>query len=372
MSTNPLLGPNRLKLATFGTNVEGGIALTSAPERLRADWPTSLDVARVADAAGFEAIIPVARWVGYAPGSYYCRETLETYTWAAALAATTRYSAIVSTSHVTLNHPIVAAKQAATIDHISGGRFALNLVCGWHEGESRMFGLEHLEHDRRYDYATEWLAVAGGLWEADEPFDFRGDFFDFQGLLISPKATQTHVPVFNAGFSPTGSRWAAEHADVLFVPPPDMSADGARRIVENAKANAEGFERDVQVWVPCYVACRDTEEQALAHVDYYAREHMDTATVDMLLGSGTSVSDHANAEAQTARVRMAAGLAGFPLVGTPEQIVERMIGLSEAGVDGITVSWLDFPGELRAFVENVLPLMEEAGLREPFPALVGA
>jgi alkanesulfonate monooxygenase SsuD/methylene tetrahydromethanopterin reductase-like flavin-dependent oxidoreductase (luciferase family) len=371
-AANPILGPNRLKIATFGSNVECGIALTSAPERLRADWPTTLELAVQADRAGFDAIIPVARWVGFGPGSYYARETLETYTWAAALAASTSHAALVSTSHVTLNQPVVAAKQGATIDHISGGRFALNVVCGWHEGESRMFGLEHLEHDRRYDYASEWLKIADGLWRHDGEFDFTGDFFNLRELQISPGALQSHVPVINAGFSPTGTRWAAKHADVLFVPPSDLSIDGVRARVTAAKQLArDEFGREVQVWSPCYVVCRPSEHEAREYVDYYANERMDTVSVDMLMGGGGSVADHAGAEAHRARVWLAAGLASYPLVGTPEQVVDTMIALSAAGVDGCTLSWLDFSVELPQFISDVLPLMEQADLRRPFvPAAV--
>ena len=74
----------------------------------------------------------------------------ETYTWAAAVAASTERIACVSTSHVQMVHPLFAAKQATTIDHVSNGRFGLNIICGWFAPEMEMFGGKMMEHDTRY------------------------------------------------------------------------------------------------------------------------------------------------------------------------------------------------------------------------------
>ena len=100
----------------------------------------------------------------------------ETYTWAAGLAAATTHISLFSTSHVLTTHPIVAAKQSATIDHISNGRFALNVVCGWFQDEFDMFGLSLRDHDALYDYAAEWLAIVRRLWSTEREWEFEGRF----------------------------------------------------------------------------------------------------------------------------------------------------------------------------------------------------
>ena len=74
----------------------------------------------------------------------------ETNTWAAGIAASTIQAGVVATSHCSLNHPIVAAKQSTVIDHISGGRFTLNIVTGWNKPEIDMLAVDILEHDERY------------------------------------------------------------------------------------------------------------------------------------------------------------------------------------------------------------------------------
>ena len=132
---NPLFSSRTLKLGTFGTNINNALAFTTVPERFRATWPNTLAVARLADEMHFEAIVPIARWKGFGGETNTGGENFETYTWAAGLGALTENSCVLATSHVPTVHPIMAAKHATTIDHITGGRFALNVVCGWVKDE---------------------------------------------------------------------------------------------------------------------------------------------------------------------------------------------------------------------------------------------
>src|SRR5713226_1276890 len=165
--TSPLYGPNRLKIGIFGSNLGGGCTATQADGTLEATWPSTLDIARVADEAGIEAMVPVARWKGFGGPTNFNGQSFETYTWAAGLGAQTKRIAVFATSHVPTVHPIVAAKQATTIDHITGGRFALNVVCGWFEPEFAMFGRSLMEHETRYEYADEWIELVRRLWMED-------------------------------------------------------------------------------------------------------------------------------------------------------------------------------------------------------------
>lgn len=151
---NPMASSkNKMKLAVFSLNTDGGMAVTKAPERLHGDdWVRNLAVAQKADRSGFEAIIASGRWKGFGGERNSGGITYETYAWAAGLAALTKRVGIVTTSHLTTVHPVFAAKQAATIDHISGGRFGLNILVGWNIPEMLMFNNSVLEHEERYDY----------------------------------------------------------------------------------------------------------------------------------------------------------------------------------------------------------------------------
>ena len=199
-ATNPIAAsPNRLKLGVFGLNVSSGCAMTSAPDTLRIEWAESLRIARAAEAAGIEALVPVARWRGFGGATNFNHRSFETLTWAAGLAAATERIGIFATVHVPTVHPVRAAKEIATIDHISGGRFALNIVAGWNEPEIRMFGVSQREHDRRYAYADEFTALLKRLWTEND-FDFAGDFFNVPGAYSEPKPVQRPWPlIMSAG-----------------------------------------------------------------------------------------------------------------------------------------------------------------------------
>ena len=147
----------KLKLGTFCSNLSGGCAISSIEGVLEATWPDTLALARMGDQMEFEALVPVGRWKGFGGVTNFNGQGFELFSWASAIGASTRYPGIFATSHVPTIHPVMAAKQAATIDHVTGGRFNLNVVTGWYKPEIEMFGEEQLEHDTRYDRAIEWL-----------------------------------------------------------------------------------------------------------------------------------------------------------------------------------------------------------------------
>jgi len=110
---------------------------------------------------------------------------------------------VFGTVHAPLIHPIVAAKQCATVDLISEGRFGLNMVAGWNSDEFSMFGTKQLEHDTRYEYAREWVEIIRELWTREGEFDYHGAFFDLEKLYAEPKPYGGSRPaIMNAGASP--------------------------------------------------------------------------------------------------------------------------------------------------------------------------
>src|SRR5207248_4859431 len=133
--------------------------------------------------AGIEALVPVARWKGFGGPTNFSGDSFETYTWAAGLGAQTRGITPFATSHVPTIHPIVAAKQATTIDHITGGRFALNVVCGWFEPEFHMYGSGRMDHETRYENAAEWLDGMFRLWNEEEEVEVEGPFCNVNRCL---------------------------------------------------------------------------------------------------------------------------------------------------------------------------------------------
>jgi alkanesulfonate monooxygenase SsuD/methylene tetrahydromethanopterin reductase-like flavin-dependent oxidoreductase (luciferase family) len=366
---NPLWNSNRMKLGIFGSNVSNGCAMTTAEGRLETTWPNTKTICNTADRAGFEALVPVARWKGFGGKTNFNGTCFETYTWASAISAITDQISVLSTSHVPTVHPILAAKQATTIDHVSSGRFTLNIVCGWFQPELEMFGAKIMEHDERYTYASEWLDVLRLLWTAEEEFDFEGKYFRIQKGFHQPKPIQRPFPaIMNAGGSPVGQRFAAKEADIAFVSIEKHDAETVKSRVDALRRLAhDEFKRPVQVWNSSYVVCRSTEKEAKYYLNYYVNEKGDWEAVENLVRifgmQSLALPSHVLEEF---KFHFIAGWSGFPLVGTPEQIVDKLLMLSRNGLDGTALSFVNYQEELPQFIADVVPLMEQAALRSPY------
>ena len=208
---------NRLKLGLFGANCSSGRAVTMVPERWSGGWAECVRLAQMADRAGIEFMLPIGRWKGYGGETDYQGSTLETVTWACGLLAKTERLTVFGTVHAPLFPPLIAAKQFVTADHIGQGRFGLNVVCGWNEGEFEMFGATLCDHEARYAYAQEWLDIVKLAWSTCEDFDFDGSFFTLKGVRAKPKPYGGTRPlIMNAGASPTGQAFAIRNCDALF------------------------------------------------------------------------------------------------------------------------------------------------------------
>ena len=214
-TTNPLFSSHRMKIGVMAFNCSHGSTITTVDEAWKLSWPDTEDIARMADEARLEVLLPVGRWRGYGGATNFNNATFESFTWAAALGAITQHIGVFATCHVPLINPVMAAKMATTIDHASRGRFCLNVVCGWFKGEFDMFDVEMRDHDERYVYGAEWVDFVRQLWSVEEAFDYDGDYFHSRGAWSQPKPIQKPFPpVMNAGGSEAGQAFAATVADM--------------------------------------------------------------------------------------------------------------------------------------------------------------
>ncbi len=358
---HPLKGGSRLKLGVFSMNANGGLAITRAPERWRASWEDNLCAAEIADRAGLDFLLPIARWRGFGGETNAREHSFETFTWAAGLAAATREIALFMTVHVPLVHPLHAAKALATVDHISGGRAGLNIVCGWNPREFAMFGAAPAE--RGYDQAREWLDVIERAYAAEEPFDFEGEYYKLRDVVSRPASLQRPRPVtMNAAFGAAGRDFAAERCDYLFTT--FSKFEDARSHVEDIGARAAAKGRDVGVYTVCHVVCRETDAEAEAYYERYAVKLADDSAVDEhMRGKQAHSGSHDEDSYRLHRKRFAGGAGSFPLVGTPRRIADTLAQLHANGYAGAALSFVIYREELPFFCERVLPLLAQAGLR---------
>lgn len=365
-----LTAGNRLKLGLFGANCSSGRTYTTAPERWDATWENNLGLARIADAAGLECMIPIARWKGYGGESNPNGTSWESITWAAGLLTGTRSINVFATVHVPLIHPVVAAKQMATVDQIGGGRFGVNVVCGWNDDEFQMFGVTKQEHEARYEQGTEWWEIVTRIWAGGPPFDFHGRHYRLQQVEGSPRPFAGRAPIMmNAGTSPAGRAFALRFSDMHFdaVRFPEDSAD---RVAETKRRAAETG-RSLQVWTPACVVCRPTRAEAeeftrhiIEHADLGAIGHIvDLHERDVRRREDDEGAFRRIGEGPMERQVLARG--NFCAIGDPDRVADQLARLHRAGFDGLALNFVNYLEEIEYFVQEVLPRLERLGLRSP-------
>ena len=262
-------------------------------------------------------------------------------------------------------HPLVAALMTSTIDHVSGGRFSLNVVAGFNEQEFRMLGLEVPSHEDRYAHAAEWMTIIRRAWTEAEPFDFDGDYLTVEEVVSQPKPLQQPAPpIMSAGTSELGRRFAARHADINFVHLPSL--EEMPPIVAAAKADArEHAGRDVEIYSSAYIVVADTEEEAWRRYHHVTRERLDRKAAAGLIEMWERLSKGGEVIDVEQRIdRMAAGFNAMPFVGTAEQVAELLVRAADGGLDGLAISWDDYDEGLATYAEAVRPLLLQAGLRK--------
>ena len=363
-------GGNKLQLGLFATNLERGGTASTMKGTLSLNWDEEVRIARAADQMGLELLVPVARWRGFGGITDYAGSCYDTFCWAAGLAAATESIRLMTTCHVPTIHPLVAAKQLTTIDHISNGRIGLNIVAGWFRPELEMFGAPMLEHDRRYDLADEWTKILTQLWTSGDPFSHQGDFFSVTDAVSNPKPIQApRPPIMNAGGSSRGQRFAAEHADMVFLSLSDLSAedlDGARAKVDDYKNLArDEFGREIQAWTHVNIVCAETMEEARE----VEREMLSGGDVDaiknMLKIMGVESAVLGDVAWEGLIDRFIAGWGGAIITGDPAYVAQRLQAVSDAGFDGCLLVMPRWDDGVKILGDKVLPALEAAGLRHP-------
>lgn len=358
----PLFNDNPLKLGIFGQNCSNGCTITHAPTSFEPTYAHNVAISKLADRLGLELLVPVGRWKHFGGSTRFNENNLEVYTWATAMACNTERVMVFATSHVPTVHPLFAAKQAATIDQISAGRFGLNIVCGWFRPEIEMFGADLIAHDDRYRMADEWLTCMKRAW-TEQDFDFDGDFYHIKQGFLLPKPVQQPWPaIINAGSSEAGREFSARHVDFNFIT--ITTEEEAAFLIEDVKRRAAAHRRRCGVMTYGLVCCRDTEKEARELYDSIVRHGDWEATENIMRLLGIESTSFGNQETvRNLGERFIAGWGGYPLVGTPEQVVEQMQKIHAMGIEGFILSWLDYLPELEYFGERVMPLLKQAGLR---------
>jgi FMNH2-dependent dimethyl sulfone monooxygenase len=361
-------GRQPLMLGLFLPHQEGAWSPSTAPRQTSWTFDYNVKCAVAADELGFDLVFALAQWLGkggYGGEINFRENTLDPFIASAGLAPLTKNVLLIATVHILYGwHPLHIAKYGAVIDHMSGGRWGLNVVTGYKESEFRMFGLEPIAHDLRYEMATEFTTVMQRLWSEDDELTFEGRWWRTQNAFVAPKPVHRRVVMVNAASSPAGIDYATSFSDIIFVTSP-AGADPAAaveslpahtsRIREAARAKG----REIKIVINPHVICRETEAEARAQYQAIldGRDEVALANFAAAFMGGDQASWRGHE-----KNHWAVG-GNVHLVGSPEQVVDWFAKLKAAGCDGVQINFYDFLPELAFFGERVMPLMREAGLR---------
>ncbi len=359
---------NALKVGVFGANCSSGRSATKVPERWSASWPDCLRLTRMADDAGIDFMLPIARWKGYGGETDFHGTSLETITWAVGLLGATRRITVFGTVHAPLFHPLIAAKEFVTADHIGEGRVGVNLVVGWNEGEFDMFGVKQREHDVRYEFAQEWIDVVKQAWCEGPQFDFEGQFLRLNGANAHPKPYGGTRPILmNAGSSSAGQAFALRNCDAFFVATAGSrtSLEANAKKVTEVKDAARSIGRAIDIYTVGQVICRPTQQEAEDYYRYAIIENADWGAIDGMLANKSITPQTIPPDEYEAKRRYFAAnaIGGFPFVGTPDHVADELAIISRAGMRGIALSFVNYLLELPYFCDEVLPRLTRLGVR---------
>lgn len=359
---------NKLMLGLFLPLQQGAWSPSTAPRGTHWGFEYNAECAVRAEELGFDLVFGLAHWLGKGGfgGQMEFREnTTDPLLITSALAPLTKNIMLISTVHILYRwHPVMLAKFASTIDHMSNGRWGLNMVTGFRPVESKMFGMSLIEHDLRYKMAEEFTEMMMRLWSETEELNVEGQFYKTERGWIAPKPINGKPIIVNAGSSGAGLEYAAKYSDLLFITSPtgpDASKACEALPAHNAKIKAVGKKhgRDLKTIINPHIICRETEKEAREQMNLII-EHQDRVATDNYHATFAQ-GDQASWKNFDRDSWVVGG--NVHLVGSPEQIVDWLIKLNDAGCDGVQVNFYDYLPDLEFFGSRVLPLMKEAGLR---------
>lgn len=356
------MSQNPVKFAYWVPNVSGGLVVSTIEQRTHWDIDYNRKLAQLAERAGFDYALTQIRFTaGY--GAEYQHESVAFSH--ALLAATERLKVIAAILPGPWN-PALAAKQLATIDQLTNGRVAINLVSGWFKGEFHGIGEPWLDHDERYRRSEEFIRALKGIWTQDN-FSFAGDFYRFRDYTLKPKPLQQpHPEIFQGGSSRAARDMAARVSDWYFTN--GNTPEGIRAQVEDLRAKAGANGHSIKVGVNAFVIARDTEAEARAVLDEIiakANPEAVQAFGHEARNAGAASPEGEGNWAKSSFEDLVQYNDGFKtnLIGTPEQIAERIVALKAVGVDLVLAGFLHFQEEVEYFRRRVLPLVRELEAR---------
>ena len=331
----------------YWTPVFGGWLRNVPDEGMEASWAYTKRLTQDAERWGYDLTLIAELNLNDIKGVE--QPALDAWSTAAALAAVTDSIELMVAVRPNFHQPALFAKAAANIDGISNGRLALNVVSSWWADEATQYGLQFDQHDDRYARTSEWLQVVDGLWSQDR-FTFDGQFYRTDNAICAPKPAH-HPVIYAGGESEKAKTMIAAQCDA-YVMHGDPAAAIAPKIADMAaRRNATG-KPPMQYGMAAYAIVRDSEAEAKRELERI------TTVTDLPAGyanfdqwlSGTQLERELKVQEYSVSNR---GLRPN-LVGTPEQLRERIAEYEAAGLDLLLLQMSPQAEEMERFAVQVM------------------
>ncbi|KOA05503.1 dimethylsulfone monooxygenase SfnG, partial [Acinetobacter baumannii] len=232
-----------IKFAYWVPNVSGGLVVSNIEQRTDWSYDYNVRLAQAAENNGFEYALTQIRFTA----GYGAENQHESVSFSHALLAKTEKLKVIAAILPGPWKPALAAKQLATIDYLTQGRIAINVVSGWFRGEFDAIGEEWPEHDERYVRSEEFIRTLKGIWTTDN-YSFDGKYYQFQNYTLKPKPLQKpHIEVFQGGSSRAARDMASRVSDWYFTN--GNTVEEIQKQVEDIRAKAKANNHQVKIGV---------------------------------------------------------------------------------------------------------------------------
>ena len=333
----------------FWLPVFGGWLRNVEDEQMPATWEYACRLARRAEELGYDLTLIAELNLNDIKG--VDAPSLDAWSTATALAAVTSRLELMVAVRPTFHNPALLAKQAANIDHISGGRLTLNVVSSWWADEATKYGLHFDEHDDRYARTREWLAVLNGCW-SQQHFSYSGTYYRVEDNILSPKPVRQPRPTLYAGGeSPTAKELISSECDAYLMHGDPPGTVGTK-IADMRERRARAGLPPMTYGVAAYAIVRDTAEaaqQELLRITDVRQSASGYQNYQQWV-SGSKLEQKISLEDYSVSNR---GLRSG-LVGTPDQVKEQLARFAEAGVDLVLLQSSPQQEEMEHFAAEVM------------------
>lgn len=328
----------------------GGWLRNVDDEGMEASWQYVKRLAQRSEQIGFDLSLIAELNLNDIKGE--SAPSLDAWSTAAALMAVTERLEWMVAVRPTFHHPALLAKQASNIDHIGGGgRLSLNVVSSWWKDEAEKYGVTFEQHDRRYDRTSEWLDVVDGLWSKDG-LDYEGEFYRIRESVMQPKPiTRPRPTIYAGGESEAAKELIASKCDayVMHGDPPERVAVKVQDM--RARRDRLGLP-PMKYGVAAYSVVRSTEHAARAEVARITDVKQSASGYHNYQQwiAGTQLDRQVSLEDYSVSNR---GLQSG-LVGTPQQVLDRIGAFEEAGIDLLLLQCSPQLEEMERFGADVI------------------